>query len=131
MKDTNMTEFNKRLDEFSERVLSKALTPDEETNYTESLFDSIRHINEYGQEFWYARELQNALEYTEWRNFIKVIEKAKKASFNSDINLSDHFVDITKMVNIDSGAERELVGAAINRRPFTSSRIPSDTRQFQ
>ena len=79
MKDASITEFNKRLDEFSERVLSKALTPDEETNYTESLFDSIRHINEYGQEFWYARELQNALEYTEWRNFIKVIEKAKKA----------------------------------------------------
>ncbi len=44
-------EFDERLNALSERVLSKALTPDEETNYTESLFESIRHVNEYGQEF--------------------------------------------------------------------------------
>lgn len=40
--------------EFSERVLGKALTEEEQNNYTESLFESIRHINEYGEEFWYA-----------------------------------------------------------------------------
>ena len=47
--------------------------------YSEQTFESIKHINEYGQEFWYARELQTALEYTEWRNFKKIIDKAKDA----------------------------------------------------
>lgn len=58
-------EFEKNLQDFSERVLSKALNEEEETNYTESLFESIRHVNEYGQEFWCARELQIALDYKE------------------------------------------------------------------
>ena len=70
-------EFEEQLQVMSERVLNKALTEEEKNNYTESLFESIRHVNEYGQEFWYARELQIALEYTEWRNFCKVIDKAK------------------------------------------------------
>lgn len=43
-------------------------------NYTDTLFESIKHINEYGQEFWYARELQIALEYKQWRRFYSVIE---------------------------------------------------------
>lgn len=51
----NDEEFKEKLGELSERVLSKALSEDEENNYTESLFESIRHVNEYGQEFWYAR----------------------------------------------------------------------------
>ena len=50
-------EFETQLQALSERVLSKTLTIDEETNYTESLFESIRHVNEYDEEFWYAREL--------------------------------------------------------------------------
>ena len=41
------------------------------TKYSEQVFEDIKHINEYGQEFWYARELQAVLEYTEWRNFYK------------------------------------------------------------
>lgn len=61
-------------------------------------FDSIKHVNEYGQEFWYARELQAALGYTEWRNFIKVIEKAKIACKGSQNSISDHFVEVNKMV---------------------------------
>ena len=44
--------------------------------YSDETFESIKHINEYGQEFWYARELQTALEYSEWRNFKKIIDKA-------------------------------------------------------
>ena len=43
--------------------------------YSEETFESIKHVNEYGNEFWYARELQSILEYTEWRNFQKLIEK--------------------------------------------------------
>ncbi len=62
-------EFFDKLSALQERVLSNALSEDEETNYTESLFESIRHVNEYGQEFWYARELQVALEYKRWDKF--------------------------------------------------------------
>lgn len=95
----NKKEFDEQLNAFSERVLSKALSSEEENNYTESLFESIRHVNEYNQEFWYARELQIALEYKEWRNFIKVINKAKTACEGSENAVSDHFVDVNKMVS--------------------------------
>lgn len=77
-------------------------------NYTESLFESIRHVNEYGQEFWYARDLQIALEYTEWRNFCKVIDKAKEACRGSNNAVSDHFVDVNKIVN--AGATSKDIG---------------------
>lgn len=77
-------------------------------NYTESLFESIRHVNKYGQEFWYARDLQIALEYTERRNFCKVIEKAKEACRGSNNAVSDHFVDVNKIVN--AGATSKDIG---------------------
>ena len=77
-------------------------------NYTVSLFESIRHVNKYGQEFWYARDLQIALEYTEWRNFCKVIEKAKEACRGSNNAVSDHFVDVNKIVN--AGATSKDIG---------------------
>lgn len=77
-------------------------------NYTESLFESIRYVNKYGQEFWYARDLQIALEYTEWRNFCKVIEKAKEACRGSNNAVSDHFVDVNKIVN--AGATSKDIG---------------------
>lgn len=80
------------------RGCSEALTEDEQNSYTETLFESIKHINEYGNEFWYARELQNALEYTEWRNFSKVIDKAITACENSENAVSDHFVEVNKIV---------------------------------
>lgn len=49
--------------------------------YSEETFESIKHVNEYGNEFWYAREQQSILEYTEWRNFQKLIEKAQTATW--------------------------------------------------
>lgn len=45
--------------------------------YSDQTFESIKHNNEWDQEFWYARELQSVLEYTEWRNFIKLLIKPK------------------------------------------------------
>lgn len=93
-----MKNFESKLNELSERVLSKSLTEEEQNNYTESLFESIKHVNEYGNEFWYARELQSALEYTEWRNFSKVISRAMLACENSGNTISDHFVEVNKMV---------------------------------
>ena len=111
----NEKEFDSQLQELSERVLSKALTPEEETNYTESLFESIRHVNEYGEEFWLARELQAALEYKRWDKFSNVIEKAKNACKNSENIVSDHFSQVGKMVNIGSGVEREFDDYELSR----------------
>lgn len=111
----NEKDFEEQLQALSDRVLSKALSPEEEANYTESLFESIRHINEYGEEFWYARELQIALEYKQWRRFCNVIDKAKEACSGSGNIISDHFADVGKMVNIGSGAERELEDMELSR----------------
>lgn len=108
-------EFETQLQALSERVLSKTLTIDEETNYTESLFESIRHVNEYDEEFWYARELQVALGYAKWGNFKKVIEKAVAACNNSENSIQDHFADVGKMVNIGSGAERKIEDLELSR----------------
>ena len=91
-------------------------TENEKTNYTETLFDSIRHINEYGQEFWYARELQIALEYKRWDKFSNVIEKAKIACQNSELTDIDHFVVDNKMVEIGSGAKREQKDYKLNSK---------------
>ena len=104
----NEHEFEQQLNELSERVISQDLTSEKETNYTESLFESIRHVNEYGEEFWYARELQNALEYKEWRNFQKVIDKAISACNGSNNIASDHFVDVNKIV--EAGATYKDIG---------------------
>jgi DNA-damage-inducible protein D len=107
--------FKEKLGELSERVLSKALSEDEESNYTESLFESIRHVNEYGQEFWYARELSKVLEYKDFRNFELTIFKAMEACENSGYQISDHFGEITEMVPIGSGAQRGLKSYQLSR----------------
>jgi len=60
-----------------------------------------------GIEYWLARELQELLGYADWRNFLNAIEKAKESCKTSCEAVSDHFVDITKMVPIGSGAERK------------------------
>ena len=75
--------------------------------YNSNTFESINHIDEYGNEYWYARELQIILSYKEWRKFNGVIEKAKNACFNSNFNPLDHFVEADKMVQIGSGAKRK------------------------
>ena len=74
---------------------------------TQQDFESIKHIDENGVEFWYARELMKVLNYSKWGNFIKVIDKAMKACKNSKMVIEDHFADVGKMVQIGSTAERE------------------------
>lgn len=93
-----MDDFEARLNEMHDRVLTKALSEDEQNNYTESLFESIKHINEYGEEFWYARELQVALDYKRWDKFQNVITKAIEACKNSENNVDDHFSHVGKIV---------------------------------
>lgn len=68
----------------------KEMLAEASSNYTESIFESIKHVNEYGVEFWYARELQTALEYKQWRRFENIINKAKDACQNSGNDVSDH-----------------------------------------
>ena len=70
-------------------------------------FEEIKHIDENGVEFWYARELMPILQYSNWQNFEKIIDKAKISCKNSDVNVSDQFIGVSKMVQIGSGAKRK------------------------
>lgn len=83
--------------------------------YSEQTFESIRHVNEYGEEYWLARELQPVLEYAQWRRFSDAIERAKLACKNSGFAVEDHFADVGKMVDIGSGAEREIDDVMLSR----------------
>jgi len=83
--------------------------------YNEKNFEDIKHIDEYGNEYWFARELQQVLDYKEWRKFLGVIDKAKDACNNSNFTLSDHFVQVDKMVEIGSGAKRKQVDFKLSR----------------
>ena len=87
----------------------------EAKNYSEEIFENLKHINEYGQEFWYARELQPALEYSQWRYLKDAIERAKSACGNSGQIISDHFAHVRKMVDIGSNAKREVDDFALSR----------------
>lgn len=78
-------------------------------------FERLKKVNEYGQEYWMARQLSKVLEYAEFRNFLPVIEKARKACENSGQQVADHFVEMHEMVSIGSGAEREMPSLAFSR----------------
>ena len=110
-----MEEFENKLEQISERVLGKALTEEEQNNYGESLFESLKHLDEYGEEFWYARELSKALEYKDFRNFELAIFKAMEACKNSENEISDHFGEVTEMVPIGSGAKRGFPSYQLSR----------------
>jgi DNA-damage-inducible protein D len=76
------------------------------TNKDEPVFEQIRQLDDNGNEFWSARDLSKVLDYSEYRHFKPVIEKAKEACRNSGQNVSDHFEEFLEMVKIGSGAER-------------------------
>ncbi len=78
-------------------------------------FEYIKHVDENGIEFWYARELMPILQYSNWQNFEKIINKAKISCENSDISILDHFTDVNKMVSIGSGAYREQIDYKLTR----------------
>ena len=77
-------------------------------NKTEKDFESIKHIDENGVEFWYARELMVSLGYKDWRNFSNVINKAKDACTNSNMNIFEHFVDVNRVLKVGNNAEMEV-----------------------
>ncbi len=66
-------------------------------------------------EFWFARDLQILLGYAQWRNFVLVINKAKTACANAKQEVSDHFADVSKMVDVGSGAKREIDDIILTR----------------
>jgi len=78
-------------------------------------FEDLKETNESGLEFWTARKLAKILEYSEYRHFLPVIEKAKEACRNSGHAVRDHFEDILGMVGIGSGAMRELPDVRLSR----------------
>ena len=74
-----------------------------------------QRIQDENTEFWYARDLQALLGYTDWRNFLKVIEKSRESARNAGAAVQNHFVDVNKMVSIGSGAERPIEDVMLTR----------------
>ena len=77
-------------------------------------FENARYLLE-GVECWSARELQTVFNYVQWRNFTKTIDKAREACQNAGIPVSDHFADVSKMVALGSGSERQVADVALTR----------------
>lgn len=78
-------------------------------------FEEFINTTENGTEFWLARDIQHLLGYTDWRNFLNVISKAKTSCEVSDNNISDHFVEFNKKVQLGLGAEREIEDIMLTR----------------
>ena len=84
-------------------------------NYGSIIFESIKHVDEFGQEYWLARELKLVLGYKEWRNFLVVINRAERACSNSNNNINNHFVEFNKMVDIGSNTKRKIEDYKLSR----------------
>lgn len=85
------------------------------TKETVSIFESIRKIDENGVEYWSSRDLWKVLEYTEYRHFLPVIEKAKTACKNSGDSITEHFEDVLEMIIIARGAVRSVDAVKLTR----------------
>lgn len=83
--------------------------------YTEKIFEDIKHMDENGNEYWFARELQLALEYTQWRRFENTIDKAKIACKNSKINIDEHFANIGKTIKMPKNASKIVKDYKLSR----------------
>ena len=81
----------------------------------ETIFESIKHVDDDGNEYWYARELQKVLEYNQWRSINDLIKRAKVACKESDNNIHDHFAVQRKMVDIGSNTQREVLDYKLSR----------------
>ncbi|MEO7994310.1 MAG: DNA damage-inducible protein D [bacterium] len=78
-------------------------------------FEACVHQDDGNTEYWLARELQELLDYTEWRNFVVVIDRAREACKNAGQRVVDHFVEVNKMVDLGSGSQREIADIMLTR----------------
>ena len=83
--------------------------------YTEQSFEDIKHVDDYGNEYWEARELMQALEYKRWDKLCNVLENAKVACEQSKFMIDDHFSQLGKMVNIGSKTSRTILDYKLSR----------------
>lgn len=86
-----------------------------EDKYTNNIFENIKHIDEYGNEYWYARELSKVLEYKDWRNFFKVLNKAKDACKNSGFNIDEQLVEINRLSKRNNNATANIQDYKLSR----------------
>lgn len=86
-----------------------------ELEINDSVFESIKHIDENGKEYWEARELMRVLEYSEYRKFLPVIKKAITSCETSNVSVDDHFGHVAEMINIGKGAKRKINDYKLSR----------------
>jgi len=78
-------------------------------------FESIKHLSNDGSEFWYARELAAVLEYVQWRNFAKVLDRAELACKNSGYQIPDHFAEVSKTIEMPKSATKRIIDFKLTR----------------
>ena len=83
--------------------------------YTEKMFEDIKHIDANGREYWLARELQSILGYNQWRSINDLIVRAISACKESKYNIDDHFALYRKMVDIGSKTTRKIIDYKLSR----------------
>ena len=86
-----------------------------ENKYSNNTFENIKHIDEHGNEYWYARELSKVLEYRDWRNFLKVLKKAKEACKNSGFNVDEQLVEVNKLSRRNNNAIANIQDYKLSR----------------
>jgi hypothetical protein len=85
------------------------------SNPKQTIFEQIKRVSENKSEYWTARDLAKVLEYSEYRHFKPVIDRAKEACSNSGYAVSDHFEDILDMIELGKGAKRETENVKLSR----------------
>lgn len=83
--------------------------------YTNNTFENIKHIDKHGNEYWYARELSKVLEYRDWRNFLKVLKKAKEACKNSGFDVNEQLVEVNKLSRRNNNAIANIQDYKLSR----------------